>query len=62
MNRREAIDFLHNDKHYSRRLSAKLVDIAMDKSDGGMLQEALKKSLEGNLKKKEVKFRYVVKR
>jgi hypothetical protein len=62
LNRREAIDFLHNDKHYSRRLSAKLVDLAMDKSGGGSLQEALRKSLEGNLKKKEVKFRYVVKK
>jgi hypothetical protein len=60
MNRQEAVNFLHNEKGYSRRMSAKLVDVVMEKGDGAMF-EALKKSIEKNLEKKIV-MKYVVKR
>ena len=59
MNRKEAVDYLHNSKGYSRRMSAKIVDIAMEKGDGLMF-EALRKSLERGLKKAP-KMKYVVK-
>ncbi len=61
MNRREAIDYLHDEKRYSRRLSAKIVDLAMSQGDGPMF-EALRKSLEKSVTKgkKSVKIKYVV--
>lgn len=61
LSRREAIDFLHNDKHYSRRLSAKLVDLAMKDNEGAMA-EALRKCLESGVKKKKIKFKYIIKK
>lgn len=48
MNRREAVDYLHN-KGYSRRLSAKLADVAIQYD--GSLASALRKALEQKLKK-----------
>jgi len=61
MNRREAIDYLHDDKGYSRRLSAKIVDLALSHNDGPMF-EALRKSLEKSVAKgkKPVKMKFVV--
>ena len=66
-NRKEAVDFLHNEKHYSRRLSAKIVDVAMDKSCNTALGEALRKCVEGGIVKKnktnkKIKYKFVVNR
>jgi len=65
LSRREAIDFLHMEKGYSRRLSAKLTDLVLADNEGGAMFEALKKCLESGLEKKKekkVKYRYVVKK
>jgi hypothetical protein len=62
MDRREAIDFLHK-SGYSRRISAKLVDIAMMEKDKPFIA-AIKKAVEKNLnkskKKKQEKIKYIV--
>jgi hypothetical protein len=61
MNRKEAVEYLHTDKHYSRRLSAKIVDLAMSKGDGAMF-EALRKSLEKSVSRaKKPVIKYVIK-
>jgi hypothetical protein len=61
MNRREAVDYLHDDRGYSRRLSAKIVDLALSHNDGPMFA-ALRKSLEKSIDKgkKLVKIKYVI--
>jgi hypothetical protein len=58
--RREAIDYLHSNKGYSRRISAKLVDLALDKHFDSVMAEALRKGLEGGLKKKEKIKHYIL--
>ena len=49
MKRRDAIDYLHDEMGYSRRLSAKLTDIAMlaksNKSVGFALQSAIERNV-----------------
>ncbi len=63
LSRREAIDFLHEEKGYSRRMSAKLVDVAIqyDGALSGALQKALERKLSNKSKVKvEKKIRHVV--
>jgi len=60
MNRREAIDFLHEQKGYSRRMSAKLVDVAIQYD--GALAGALSKAIEMKLVKPKVKLKYIIKK
>jgi len=61
MNRREAVDYLHS-KGYSRRLSAKLADVAIQFD--GALAGALKKALEQKLGKNKpfTKVKFVIKK
>ncbi len=61
MNRREAVDYLHN-KGYSRRLSAKLADVAIQYD--GALAGALKKALERKLEKGKLpaRIKFVIKK
>ena len=59
MNRKEAVDYLHDQKGYSRRMSAKLADVAIQ-YDGG-LASALKKAIERKLTKKPKKVKFVIK-
>lgn len=64
LNRREAVDYLHQQKGYSRRLSAKLADVAIEYD--GFLAGALKKALERKLQKTKPKqpkkLKYVIKK
>lgn len=62
MNRHEAVDFLHNKKGYSRRLSAKLVNVALSNNEG-MMVDALRKCLERGIEKqkKKIKLKYIIK-
>jgi hypothetical protein len=61
MNRREAVDYLHN-KGYSRRLSAKLADVAIQYD--GALAGALKKALDQKLGKgtQPTKVKFIIKK
>jgi len=63
MNRKDAVAFLHDEKGYSRRMSAKLVDVAI--RFDGMLAEALKKSIERKLDKRQKpkeKIKFIIKK
>lgn len=63
MDRREAIDFLHG-QGYSRRISAKLVDIALMEKDNPFMN-AVRNAVEKGLKKskeKKVKFKYIIRK
>ena len=59
LSRRDAIDYLHDEKKYSRRMAAKLVDVTIqyDGALAGALQKALERKLE---KKKKEKVRFVI--
>jgi hypothetical protein len=59
LTRKEAVNFLHN-KGYSRRLSAKLVDVAFDAKTNGPMAAALKKGFEKVSPKKKVNIKLVI--
>lgn len=63
MDRAGAIDFLKG-KGYSRRLSAKLVDIAMLEKSDSVFQQALKQALEMRkaCSKKKPKGKFVIRK
>lgn len=51
MDRREAINFLHKSRGYSRRMSAKLVDFAIKEKEDGPFASAIRKAIESELNK-----------
>jgi len=50
--KREAVDYLHDNIGYSRRLSAKLADVAL-LAKSSVMQEALRIAIENGLKKEK---------
>jgi len=51
MTKREAVDYLHDEAGYSRRLSAKLADVALLAKSSKPFEFALKMALEEVTKK-----------
>ena len=56
MTRKEAVEFLHKSKGYSRRMSAKLVDIALLEKDNHVIADALHEAIQKAKAKSEPKF------
>ncbi len=53
MTKREAVDYLHNNAGYSRRLSAKLAEVALLAKSSRPFEFALKIALEEATKKEK---------
>ncbi len=53
MDKKEAIEYLHESKGYSRRMSAKLVDLAFLEKSNSVIAFALREAIEKGKKKEE---------